>query len=93
MRKARREKQGKLVNLTWGYGVGIKDREEPLFQYPVKNKVQLTCSVVFTTLKNKSLYRVFSFSWLASIRAFTEEKSFNSNRVGLEHQYGCCDVM
>ena len=69
--KARREKQGKLVNLTWGYGVGIKDREEPLFQYPVKNKVQLTCSVVFTTLKNKSLYRVFSLSCLASIRAFT----------------------
>ena len=45
-----------------GYGVGIKDREEPLFQYPVKNKVQLKCSVVFTTLKNKSLYRVFSLS-------------------------------
>ena len=61
--------------------------------FVVKNKVQLTCSVVFTTLKNKSLYRVFSLSWLASIRAFTKEKSFNSNRIGLGHQYGCCDVM
>ena len=45
---------GEASEPNLGYGVGIKDREEPLFQYSVKNKVQLTCSVVFTTLKNKS---------------------------------------
>ena len=68
---------GEASEPNLGYGVGIKDSEEPLFQYPVKNKVQLiTCSVVFTRLKNKSLYSSV-FTFVASIyMSFYVRKEF-----------------